>query len=67
MEGPPPSKPRVRGRVNSMTTEVAAALDGTNTSDSKVAYIYFHFSAMASSGSLQRNTEDIIICKVPFG
>ena len=59
MEGPSTSKPRVRGKVNLITSEVAAALDRTNTSDRKAAYI---FSAVASSGQLQCNTEDVVIC-----
>src|SRR6218665_1751668 len=59
MEGPSTSKPRVRGKVNLITPKVAAALDRTKTSDRKAAYI---FSAMASSGQLQCNTEDVVIC-----
>src|SRR6218665_2570373 len=59
MEGPSTSKPRVRGKVNLITPEVATALDPTNTSDRQAAYI---FSAMASSGQLQCNTEDVVIC-----
>src|SRR6218665_1427926 len=61
MEGPSTSKPRVRGKVNLITPEVAAALDRTNTSDRKAAYMYI-FSAMASSGQLQCNIEDVVIC-----
>src|SRR6218665_4194840 len=59
MEGPSTSKPRVRGKVNLITPEVATALDPSNTSDRKAVYI---FSAMASSGQLQCNTEDVVIC-----
>jgi len=47
MKGPSTSKPRVRDTVNLMTPEVAAAaVEATNRSDSKVAYL-FSSSAMA--------------------
>src|SRR6218665_1180165 len=59
MEGPSTSKPRVRGKVNLITPEVAAALDRTNTSYRKAAYI---FSAMVTSGQLKCNTEEVVIC-----
>src|SRR6218665_847930 len=59
MESPSTSKPRGRGKVNLITPEVAAALDRTNTSYRKAAYI---LSAMVTSGQLKCNTEEVVIC-----
>ena len=49
---------RMRGTVEVISPEVAAALDWTNTSDRKAAHI---FSAMASPGQLQHDVEELII------
>ena len=47
-----------RGTVDIVTPQVAAALDRTNTSDRKAAHI---FSAMASTGLLKQDVEEVII------
>lgn len=52
--------PRIRGTVNVVTPEVAAALDRTNTSDRKAEHV---FSAMASSGQLNHEAEELIISR----
>jgi len=44
--------------VEVVTPEVAAALDRTNTSDRKAVHI---FSAMASTGQLKHDVEELII------
>lgn len=51
-------RPRVRGTVDVVTHEVAAALDRTNTSDRKAAHI---FSAMAATGQLKEDVTELII------
>ena len=48
----------MRGTVDVISPEVAAALDRTNTSDRKAAHI---FSALASTGQLQHDVEELII------
>lgn len=50
--------------MNLTTPEVAAALNSINTNDRKVVYI---FSTMASSGLVQCDSEDVVMCKVPSG
>jgi hypothetical protein len=50
---------KLRGTIALVTPQVAAALDRTNTSDTKAAHI---FSAMASS-SLNQNVEELIISR----
>ena len=49
---------RMRGSVEVVNPEVAAALDRTNTSDRKAAHI---LSALASTGQLQHDVEELII------
>ena len=58
-----PSTPKLkkmttRGTMNVITPEVAAALDRTNTSDRKAVHI---LSAMASTGQLKQDVEELII------
>lgn len=53
-----PRPRRVRGAVDVVTPEVAAALDRTNTSDRKAAHI---FAAMAATGQLKKDVEELII------
>jgi len=48
----------MRGSVEVVNPEVAAALDRTNTSDRKAAHI---LTALASTGQLQHNVEELII------
>lgn len=48
--------------MNLITPEGTAALHGANKGDRKVTNI---LHAMTSSGPIQRNTEDVIACKVP--
>jgi len=52
------SKLKFRGTVDVVTPEVAAALDRTNTSHRKAAYI---ISAIASTGQLHQDVEELII------
>lgn len=49
-----------RGTMNVITPEVAAALDRTNTSDRKAVHI---LSAMASTGQLKQDVEELIISR----
>lgn len=53
-----PKTQTARGTVNIVTPQVAAALDRTNISDRKAAHI---FSAMASTGLLKQDVEEVII------
>jgi len=53
-----PKPQTVRGIVDVVTPEVAAALDRTNTSDRKAAHI---FAAMGSAGHLKEDVEQLII------
>lgn len=53
-----PKLPKLRGTVDVVTPEVSAALDRTNVSDRKAAHI---FSAMASTGQLKQDVEELII------
>jgi len=57
-KSPKPQRVRVRGTVDVVTPEVAAALDRTNTSDRKAAHI---LSAVASTGQLKEDVKDLII------
>jgi len=53
-----PKPQRVRGTVDVVTPEVAAALNRTNTSDRKAAHI---LSAVASTGQLKEDVKNLII------
>jgi len=54
----PKSPKTVRGTVDVVSAEVAAALDRTNTNDRKAAHI---LAAMGTAGHIKRDVEQLII------